>query len=497
VLDNDYVDLVIKELKNLWPECVMVRGSPRHSESNGGVERVNQTVQKKLGGWMKTNNSTHWSIGCKLVQWRINTQVHQTLKDTPYRLTYGMHPRVGLSNLPISNEILSKLVTEAELNDVIAQMQKVEGPALDNEDNRVSSEGADEVVIMTPPRKRPRATQIATTTVRAANHAKRLARSQELPLSPEGGVVLCVPTGKSTESDTPAYNRWLELIDERNEPVAVAEITRARVGTVLPIIYCTNNKDITDDANWAPCILRKIRKEQFEILDTNEVDKIWADLDWNGDDGLANDWGMYYKYPVQGFIDSFRELVEIAQDNKIAYDVSPRRQSLRTNATTNVRKKADTITAKMLTKSPELIFQLGDVVLVPLDDVDRTKVDGANLCGVVVTVNKDKSTCRVAVKQGLLHRAYVYHKLKPVPKASNNLDALDLREAFEDWRSLPKITEREAARFVSSVGGQGIIHCNCRGKCTTNSCACRKTGRLCSSRCHRNNNECKNKQDNE
>lgn len=92
-------------------------------------------------------------------------------------------------------------------------------------------------------------------------------------------MVLCVPTGKSTESDTPAYNHWLELIDERNEPVAVAEIMGSRVGTVLPIIYCTNKKDITDDANWAPCILRKVRKEQFEILDTNEVDTIG---DWIG-----------------------------------------------------------------------------------------------------------------------------------------------------------------------------------------------------------------------
>jgi hypothetical protein len=102
-------------------------------------------------------------------------QVYQTLKDTPYHLTYGMHPCVGLSNLPISNEILYTLVTEAELNDVIAKMQKVEGPALDNEENRVSSEGADEVVVMSPPRKRNRAPQEATTTVSAANHAKRLA----------------------------------------------------------------------------------------------------------------------------------------------------------------------------------------------------------------------------------------------------------------------------------------------------------------------------------
>jgi hypothetical protein len=34
VLEDDFIDLVILELKNLWPECQMVRGSPRHSESN-------------------------------------------------------------------------------------------------------------------------------------------------------------------------------------------------------------------------------------------------------------------------------------------------------------------------------------------------------------------------------------------------------------------------------------------------------------------------------
>ena len=61
------------------------------------------------------------------------------------------------------------------------------------------------------------------------------------------------------------------------------------------------------------------------------------------------------------------------------------------------------------------------------------------------------------MKQGLLHSAYVYHVLKPVPEDSNNHDAMDLWDAFEDWRSLPKITEREAACFVSSVGGQGIF----------------------------------------
>jgi hypothetical protein len=122
VLEDKFIDLVIRELKNLWPKCQIVRGSPGHSESNGGVKRVNQTVQKKLAGWMKTNNSQHWLIGCKIVQWRINTQVHQTIKDTPYHLTYGQHPRVGISNLTVSAEILANLRMEAKLQDVYSLM---------------------------------------------------------------------------------------------------------------------------------------------------------------------------------------------------------------------------------------------------------------------------------------------------------------------------------------------------------------------------------------
>ncbi len=61
--------------------------------------------------------------------WRINTQVHRTIKDTPYYLTYGQHPRVGISNLPISADILQRLSTEAELHNLYSTMN-VDGVAL-------------------------------------------------------------------------------------------------------------------------------------------------------------------------------------------------------------------------------------------------------------------------------------------------------------------------------------------------------------------------------
>ena len=40
-LEDQEIDLIIDEINILWTECKLVWGSPRHSESNGVVERVN------------------------------------------------------------------------------------------------------------------------------------------------------------------------------------------------------------------------------------------------------------------------------------------------------------------------------------------------------------------------------------------------------------------------------------------------------------------------
>jgi len=51
-LSAEELNEVINEIKLLWPECRMVRGSPRHSPSNGGVEKLNRTMEEKLGSWI-------------------------------------------------------------------------------------------------------------------------------------------------------------------------------------------------------------------------------------------------------------------------------------------------------------------------------------------------------------------------------------------------------------------------------------------------------------
>jgi hypothetical protein len=60
---------VITEVRQLWLECWMVRGSPHHSPSNGVVERVNRTMQENLSAWMRDCKSRQWTIGCCLMMW--------------------------------------------------------------------------------------------------------------------------------------------------------------------------------------------------------------------------------------------------------------------------------------------------------------------------------------------------------------------------------------------------------------------------------------------
>jgi len=57
------MDGVIQEVRKLGPTCKMVHGRACHSESQGGIERLNRMVESKLGIWMQENNTTRWSFG--------------------------------------------------------------------------------------------------------------------------------------------------------------------------------------------------------------------------------------------------------------------------------------------------------------------------------------------------------------------------------------------------------------------------------------------------
>ncbi|XP_068205289.1 KRAB-A domain-containing protein 2-like [Palaemon carinicauda] len=62
---REFSNKVIKEVLAIWPECKLVHGKPRYSQSQGSVEQANRDVEAILACWMKDNNTIQWSVAEK------------------------------------------------------------------------------------------------------------------------------------------------------------------------------------------------------------------------------------------------------------------------------------------------------------------------------------------------------------------------------------------------------------------------------------------------
>jgi hypothetical protein len=90
------------------------------------------------------------------------------------------------------------------------------------------------------------------------------------------------------------------------------ELSTAPIGTVFPIKYCLDTKDISE-TNWANCILKKISMRGiFEIKDLVNIEEKAKTLDWGGDDGLGNMWDLYFKNPTFDKLDTVRHALGVA-----------------------------------------------------------------------------------------------------------------------------------------------------------------------------------------
>ncbi|XP_071132787.1 KRAB-A domain-containing protein 2-like [Mytilus edulis] len=98
---REFTANIILELKQLWPELVIVHGKPRHPQSQGSVERSNGDVHDMLVSWMRDNKTTKWATGIKFVQFQKNRHNHSGIKRSPYEAMFGCPPKVGLASSPI------------------------------------------------------------------------------------------------------------------------------------------------------------------------------------------------------------------------------------------------------------------------------------------------------------------------------------------------------------------------------------------------------------
>jgi len=116
---KEFVNKIVARLKELWPSCLIVRGRPRHPQTQGSVERGNQDIHGLVANWMRKHNSKQWSIGIYPVAMEKNARFHRVLQASPYELLYGQEPRVKMLNLPLNLDLVAKLSTEAELANML------------------------------------------------------------------------------------------------------------------------------------------------------------------------------------------------------------------------------------------------------------------------------------------------------------------------------------------------------------------------------------------
>ena len=268
----------------------------------------------------------------------------------------------------------------------------------------------------------------------------------------------------------------------------------------VPIAWCNNTKDISRKESFVPAYITRVSKHQYEVTDGDDVE-MFA-LEWDGDEGVRSLVECtYIQFPGKKFVDYFRSIAPTAAISSALYKadshkVSPHREVLRKRAADLLEKKAKKMRENAIEKMGGVgkVFFIGEVVRVPVADVDKAKVDNSNVTGVIVDINAVRMKARVVVKSGLLKPWYDYHKLSRVRAPGNNIKLLGLEDQFVNWHKMKVVSEREASRKESFVGGQGkgTVTCTCKGACDSNKCKCFKAARICSSACHRNNAKCKN-----
>ena len=135
------------------------------------------------------------------------------------------------------------------------------------------------------------------------------------------------------------------------------------------------------------------------------------------------------------------------------------------------------------------VLELGTIVLVPVDKVDRSKVDFLRIPGIIVEITLHER-CRIAVKGGVIK--FVIGREGFVIDTNKTAASYGLVESYINWRTAKKISLREAMSHISAVGGQGFTQCHCKGNCLKNICSCLKAGLKCNSRCHPSSRLCCN-----
>ena len=111
---HEFCNQVLTKLIKSWScNVTFVHGRPRHSQSQGLVERGNRVVEEKIAK-MKTEKGLQdhvpWASWLLEIMYSLNTEKHAMTQDLPYRVVFGRVPPNQM--LPMSQ---STIIGEGDL----------------------------------------------------------------------------------------------------------------------------------------------------------------------------------------------------------------------------------------------------------------------------------------------------------------------------------------------------------------------------------------------
>ncbi|CAJ0922714.1 unnamed protein product, partial [Mesorhabditis belari] len=73
---REFANKLLEEAVAQWPGCKIVHGKPRHSQSQGSVERANADIEDILSVHQRETKTTEWARFLPLIQYRKNIRYH-------------------------------------------------------------------------------------------------------------------------------------------------------------------------------------------------------------------------------------------------------------------------------------------------------------------------------------------------------------------------------------------------------------------------------------
>ncbi|KRZ48968.1 KRAB-A domain-containing protein 2 [Trichinella nativa] len=169
---QEFSYVIIAELKTCWPELKL--------------------VTDKLAIWMRENGCKRWSMGLKFVQWQINVSIHETTGQSPFKVTFGEEPRIGLESYVLPKSLVDAAKTEEEIEEFLTSHEANDEDSL-NRDGKNYDENESSIMKHLPETFIKARKEAALGQTRAAAKMTRRTKKMLIPLQIGQNCTLRVP----------------------------------------------------------------------------------------------------------------------------------------------------------------------------------------------------------------------------------------------------------------------------------------------------------------